>query len=108
MCQRFRPHIQRVAARFNGPPDTPLVRVATIDCVGQAKLCQRFGVRGYPTLRFGHPPDFLGKGVGVDVDGAPRTAEALLTWINEKLGQCVPRVASACRVCAARRARRRR
>ena len=90
MCQRFRPHIQRVAARFNGPPDVPLVRVATIDCVGQAKLCQRFGVRGYPTLRFGHPPDFLGKGLGVDVDGAPRTAEALLTWINEKLGQCAP------------------
>ena len=80
-----------MAARFNGPADTPLVRVATIDCVGQAKLCQRFGVRGYPTLRFGHPPDFLGAGTGVDVDGAPRTAEAVLTWINAKLVQCAPR-----------------
>jgi hypothetical protein len=92
VCQRFRPHLERVAARFNGPPSTPLVRVATIDCVAQAKLCARFKVSGYPTLRFGHPPDFLGAGQGDTVDGAPREAEVLLTWINTRLQQCAPRV----------------
>ena len=96
MCKRFRPHLEQVAARFNGPPSTPLVRVATIDCVGQAVLCARFHVQGYPTLRFGHPPDFLGTGQGETVDGSPRMAQPLLDWINKRLGQCAPSCACGC------------
>ncbi len=95
VCQRFRPHFERVAARFNGPPSTPLVRVAKIDCVAQAPLCQRYKVQGYPTLRFGHPGDFMGAGQGTNVDGAPREADAVLRWLNGKLRQCV-HVRSAC------------
>ena len=91
MCKRFRPHIERVAARFNGAPSSPLVRIATIDCVAQSALCGRFHVQGFPTLRFGHPADFLGTGQGETVEGAPREADAVLSWINTRLQQCVPR-----------------
>ena len=89
ICQRFRPHYERVAARFNGPPSEPLLRVAQVDCVAQARLCTEFGVRGYPTLRFGHPADFTHGSHGADVDAQPREADVLLGWLNNKLGQCV-------------------
>jgi hypothetical protein len=78
-----------VAARFNGPPSEPLVRVAQVDCVAQARLCNEFGVRGYPTLRFGHPADFTHGSHGADVESQPREADVLLGWLNNKLGQCV-------------------
>ena len=90
VCQRFRPHFERVAARFNGPPSVPLLRVFQIDCVAQAALCKRYHVQGFPTLRFGHPTEFLGQGQGEEVTGAPREAEAVLSWINTRLQKCDP------------------
>jgi len=89
VCQRFRPHYERVAARFNGPPSKPLLRIAQVDCVAQAKLCNEFGVRGYPTLRFGTVADFASGKHGVDVDSSPRDADAVLSWLNTRLSQCV-------------------
>lgn len=91
MCQRFRPHYERVASRFNGRPPSASggvsLLVTTVDCVAQQKLCARFKVAGFPTLRFGHPADFLGSGQGTSIDSGPRTAETLLAWVNAKLGR---------------------
>ena len=95
VCQRFRPHYERLAACFNGPPSDPLVRVAQVDCVAQARLCTEFGVRGYPTLRFGHPADFTHGSHGADVDATPREADVLLAWLNNKLGRYVGGTAGA-------------
>lgn len=79
-----------MAARFNGAPSTPPLRLYQIDCVAQASLCKRYHVQGFPTLRFGRPADFLGYGQGEEVTGAPREEAALLSWINARLHMCAP------------------
>jgi hypothetical protein len=80
-----------VAARFNGPPSVPRLLLAQIDCIAQKDLCTRLHLVGYPTLRFGHPAEFLGGGLGEEVTGAPREADALLRWINGRLSTCAAR-----------------
>ena len=65
-CQNFGPTWERVAAYFNkgveaspaGTRPTPRVTVFSVDCVAEPKLCQKFSVRGYPTVLFGTVAQF--------------------------------------------------
>jgi thiol oxidase len=61
--------------------------VAKVNCVAESALCTRWKVQGFPGLRFGHPADFAAGRSGEDVTGGPRSAEALLAWLNARLGQ---------------------
>jgi len=35
------------------------VRIGKVDCVADSKLCEFFGIRGYPTLKWGAKKDWL-------------------------------------------------
>lgn len=48
-CQRFAPHYERAAAGLAGSG----VVVARVDCADESAVCNRYGVRSYPTLRLG-------------------------------------------------------
>tara|TARA_B110001452_G_C15118530_1_gene389865 strand:- start:133 stop:639 length:507 start_codon:yes stop_codon:yes gene_type:complete len=52
------------------------VVVADVDCTAEGKdLCERFGVQGFPTIKYFNPPDEEGE----DYEGG-RDAEALKTF----------------------------
>lgn len=54
-CQRFQPEYEKAAIALAG---TGIV-VARVDCADNGEVCTRFGVRGYPTIRFGPASGFL-------------------------------------------------
>lgn len=42
--------------------DSPKVLIGDVDCTGSGKkTCERFGVEGYPTLKYFNPPDTEGE-----------------------------------------------
>eukprot|EP00043_Microstomoeca_roanoka_P009294 m.88546 g.88546 ORF g.88546 m.88546 type:complete len:835 (+) comp14543_c0_seq4:3-2507(+) len=49
-CQALAPEYARAAHRLKG-----VVRMATVDCTREQKLCQREHIRAYPTIRFFMP-----------------------------------------------------
>mmetsp|Transcript_22833 Transcript_22833/g.65891 ORF Transcript_22833/g.65891 Transcript_22833/m.65891 type:complete len:172 (-) Transcript_22833:122-637(-) len=51
----MKPDWDRLMAEFQGHPSTLVVDV---DCVGDGRpLCKDFGVRSYPTIKYGDPKD---------------------------------------------------
>jgi len=48
-CKALAPKYETVAKTFN---DEPNVVVANVDCDAESDLCSRFGVQGFPTLKF--------------------------------------------------------
>jgi len=62
--------------------DSKKVVVADVDCTAAGKpLCDKFGVRGYPTIKFFNPPDEEGE----DYKGG-RDLPALKKFIESDLG----------------------
>jgi len=62
--------------------DSKTVIVADVDCTAAGKpLCDKFGVRGYPTIKFFNPPDEEGE----DYKGG-RDLPALKKFIESALG----------------------
>lgn len=56
--------------------DSPGVLIADVDCTsdGGKPLCQEYGVRGYPTLKYGDPGDFQAYQSGRDFDSLKKFA----------------------------------
>jgi len=46
------PAYSAAAGRFKNDPNTPNVRIAKVDCTIHKDLASRFGVQGFPTLKF--------------------------------------------------------
>lgn len=66
------------AAKILGEQDPPLY-VAKVDATENGELAKKFGVSGYPTLKWfvnGEPSDFNGG----------RTTDEIVSWINKKSG----------------------
>jgi len=60
--------------------DSPTALVADVDCTTDGKdLCEKHGVRGYPTIKYGDPGDLQ------DYQGG-RTYEDLKKFAEENLG----------------------
>jgi len=60
--------------------DSPHRLIADVDCTTEGKdLCEKFGVSGYPTIKYGDPADMK------DYDGG-RTYEDLKTFAEDNLG----------------------
>jgi len=58
------------------------VIIADVDCTAAGKsLCEKFGVRGYPTIKYFNPPDEEGE----DYKGG-RTLDDLKKFANTELG----------------------
>jgi len=62
--------------------DSPKVLIADVDCTAAGKpLCDKYGVRGYPTIKFFNPPDEEGE----DYKGG-RDLAALKKFVEKDLG----------------------
>jgi len=71
--------------------DSPSAAVVDVDCTAGGKdLCQKYGVGGYPTIKYGDPSDFK------DYNGG-RSFEDLKKFAEENLGpQCGPENLDLC------------
>jgi len=65
--------------------DSPTALVADVDCTAEGKdLCEKHGVEGFPTIKYGDPTDLK------DYDGA-RSYDELKKFAEESLGPtCSP------------------
>jgi hypothetical protein len=62
--------------------DSPKVLIADVDCTAAGKpLCDKYGVRGYPTIKYFNPPDEEGE----DYKGG-RDLAALKKFASTELG----------------------
>jgi len=69
-CKSLAPHYEEAATALKEKE----IKLAKVDCVDQADLCQSFGVQGYPTLkvfRNGQPTDYTG----------PRQADGIISYM---------------------------
>jgi len=85
-CRAFKPTYDKIGAFFNGvpAPSGPRIVVARVDCAetdNNAKVCNSFKIRGYPTIVFGSPtvirerhPELVN----------PRNIPGILKWIAGK------------------------
>jgi len=75
----MKPDWDSLAASFEG---SPKVVIADVDCTAGGKpLCDKYGVRGYPTIKYFNPPDEEGE----DYKGG-RDLAALKKFAETELG----------------------
>jgi len=75
----MKPDWDSLAATYE---DSKKVIIADVDCTAAGKpLCDKFGVRGYPTIKFFNPPDEEGE----DYKGG-RDLPALKKFVESDLG----------------------
>ncbi|CAF0794506.1 unnamed protein product [Brachionus calyciflorus] len=77
-CKRLAPEFDKAAPilRQNDPP----VALVKVDCTVESKVCGRFGVNGYPTLKI-----FKNGQVSADYNG-PRDADGIVKYMRTKAG----------------------
>jgi protein disulfide-isomerase A6 len=59
------------------------ILIATVDATESKQLGERFGITGFPTIKF-FPK---GSTTAQDYDGG-RTADTIVSWVNKKIGMC--------------------
>jgi hypothetical protein len=75
----MKPDWDSLGAKFK---DSKTVLIADVDCTAGGKpLCDKFGVRGYPTIKYFNPPDEEGE----DYKGG-RDLAALTKFVETELG----------------------
>jgi len=75
----MKPDWDSLGAKFK---DSKTVLIADVDCTAGGKpLCDKFGVRGYPTIKYFNPPDEEGE----DSKGG-RDLPALTKFVETELG----------------------
>jgi protein disulfide-isomerase A6 len=77
-CKSLAPHWEKFATAFK---DEPSVVVAKVDATKEAALGKRFGISGYPSIRFFPPANKKGEEQGNFAD-----AEKFIDWMNDKAG----------------------
>ena len=61
------------------------IKLGAVDATVHKELAQKYGIGGYPTLKF-FPPSVDSKHSPIDYDGG-RTASAMVQWCMENLDQ---------------------
>ena len=74
-CKKFKPELEKAAKVLRGEN----LFVAKVDATVEKKLAQKFGVRGYPTVKF------FKKGVPMEYTGGRKESE-VLNWVRKKSG----------------------
>jgi len=75
----MKPDWDSLASSFEG---SPKVLIADVDCTAGGKpLCDKYGVKGYPTIKYFNPPDEEGE----DYKGG-RDLPALKKFVETELG----------------------
>ncbi|EKX50253.1 hypothetical protein GUITHDRAFT_85427 [Guillardia theta CCMP2712] len=76
-CKQLKPHYAKAATKLK--KEHPEVALAKVDADAHKELGTKFGVRGFPTLKWfvnGEPTDYEGG----------RTDDAIVTWIKKRMG----------------------
>jgi len=76
-CKALAPEYEKAATALVG--NDPAIKLAKIDCTQHSDLCQRFEVRGFPTLKYfksGNVKDYNGD----------RKAEGIVSWVKSRSG----------------------
>ncbi|POY72242.1 hypothetical protein BMF94_4748 [Rhodotorula taiwanensis] len=81
-CKSLEPVWTKIAAQFEGD-DRCKVAHLNADEPDAKPLATKYGVSGFPTIKFLEPPS---KGGRVEAYGGQRTEEAFLHFLNEKCG----------------------
>ena len=74
-CKKFKPELEKAAKILR---QENLI-VAKVDATVEKNLAQKYGVRGYPTVKF------FKKGVAMDYTGGRKESE-VLNWVRKKSG----------------------
>ena len=74
-CKKFKPELEKAAAILRKEN----LIVAKVDATVEKNLAQKFGVRGYPTVKF------FKKGEPMDYTGGRKESE-VLNWVRKKSG----------------------
>jgi len=85
-CKQLKPEYAKAAAELSATH--PEVLIAKVDATEQESLASRYGVEGYPTLKWfvsGEPKDYTGG----------RTAEEIVSWVSTMSGPAVHVLKSA-------------
>lgn len=89
-CKALQPHWDRLLEAYHGSLSTTVL-IAEVDCAGTGEvLCTRFGVKGYPKLKWGDPSDLQDYNGGRFYEEMKKFAdENLVPQCNlEKLNLC--------------------
>ena len=76
-CQRLAPEWAALATTVKGE-----VKVAKVDATQNKEAAARFGISGYPTIKF-FPAGSKDDSSAVDYDG-PRSESGMVDWLREK------------------------
>eukprot|EP00127_Corallochytrium_limacisporum_P007375 Clim_evm12s249 gene=Clim_evmTU12s249 len=77
-CKKLAPDYAAAAGELKTQTE-PVIKLAKVDATEQESLATRFGVRGYPTLKF------FKSGNEVEYTGG-RTKPEIINWLNKKTG----------------------
>lgn len=77
-CKNLAPHWQKAATELKGK-----IKLGALDATVHSVTASRYGVQGYPTIKF------FNKGDVEDYDGG-RTSSDIVTWANDKVALNVP------------------
>ncbi|CAH8481017.1 unnamed protein product [Schistosoma mattheei] len=81
-CKNLKPHWDKAARELKGT-----VKLAALDATVHSRMAQKYGIRGYPTIKFfpaGPKTDDP-----IDYDGA-RSSDAIVAWAMEKADASAP------------------
>ncbi|GAA5982909.1 hypothetical protein JCM10908_006828 [Rhodotorula pacifica] len=81
-CKSLEPVWTKIASAFDGDDRCKVAHLDADDSAARP-LASKYGVSGFPTIKFIQPPS---KGGKVEAYQGPRTEEAFLEFLNEKCG----------------------
>lgn len=76
-CQSLAPEYAKAATQLKELKSD--IKLAKVDATVETKLAEKYGVQGFPTIKF------FKKGTPIDYGGG-RTGEEIITWLNKKTG----------------------
>lgn len=79
-CKKLAPEYAKAASRLKA--QDPPIRIAKVDATASTEAAGKYGVQGYPTLKW------FTKGLPKDYEG-PRDENGIVNWINKRLGPSV-------------------
>jgi protein disulfide-isomerase A1 len=92
-CQKLKPEWSKAATTMNEHDAT--IIIGKVDATQEADLAQKYGVNGYPTIKW-----FVDGEVAMDYSGA-RDADGIVRWVKKKTGPAAADMADKAALTAA-------